>query len=124
MNYIRYLKRTSLIIICLFLLSGCLEHKKFPDGKDTYKSFGDGSIQLLYLYDSDKTKNLVLFDLMNQSTIDSNVYGYKYINKKLYTKGEAGYTVLDISTHEFVQDEKVSRFQGPDQVILRKLNEG
>ncbi|TXK86157.1 hypothetical protein [Paenibacillus sp. N3.4] len=71
---IKMLKVILKIILLMFIvlsLSSCQDQKiKHSSGKDTYKSFGDGTVQLLHGNNEHNKKVKVLFNLQETQYID------------------------------------------------------
>ncbi len=78
-----------LIFICLLgiCMSSCSgEHIKYPEGKDTVMSFGDGSFQILRSMDR---KNLCFFSEKYQSCIIRDVEHTQELKGKAYITGSS-----------------------------------
>jgi hypothetical protein len=74
--------------------SGC-KKEKYPSGRDTYKSFGDGRFQIGRLPHDE----LVLADCETQDTIIMNLYKYKTKGNQVFaTSKEGAFAVLNYET--------------------------
>ncbi|MDP4268062.1 MAG: hypothetical protein Q8880_11575 [Bacteroidota bacterium] len=95
----RFKKLFAIMIIMLIplTLTSCIESNvKYPDGRDTVKSFGDGTYQFSY---TDDKKYLILINVAVPTSIDDKVINYELIKDKLYVYGGIGYTILDCETN-------------------------
>ena len=121
----KYMLRIKILIamICLpFLLSSC---SKYPGGKDTVLSGGDGRFQVVHGYTfSDDLSNgeskYFLIDMEKDGDIDSDVREY-YDDKrkeKLYLICGTGYIVIDYKTCSYEQHKEIDDFAQTDQTVF------
>jgi len=109
-------KLLGLLTIVIILIGGGCD--KYSSGKDTVKSFGDGSLQLenyVLIKNGVKQTLIELYDLKVDKSIEKNVTKFKEENGKLYLLGDSGYTIVDIKTHEVKQNSKKSFFNNEEQ---------
>jgi hypothetical protein len=114
------IKRASVIFIIIFLSLICIGCNEY-EGKDTVVSFGDGSIQLVKVFDQNFKKTNAIQDVKNQKTIEMYVYGYKEVDGKIFVKGSGGYTIVDIKSHEYVQKKSIDEFSKLEKDIFQSL---
>ena len=109
------------LLVGLLTLTAC---GKYAEGRDSYKSFGDGRIQLIKWYESETGhKYFSLINLEDQNTIDMKVQEYTNTNEILITFGEQGYTVLDLKTYRFKQDNELNILSHEEQTLLENMKD-
>lgn len=109
-----------ILLILLFLpLLGC-QQEKYPSGRDTFKSFGDGRFQILrYGHIS-----LHLHDGVTQKIIVDRVKDYTTNGDLAYFLAEDGmYTVLNFVTAEYHQYKTIAEAPIEHKKYLAKLGE-
>ncbi|QVK19270.1 hypothetical protein KHQ81_06110 [Mycoplasmatota bacterium] len=104
-----YIKFILIFTILLSIVAGCSKYKYIP-GKDTLEIFGDGTLQILRSYFPNGEMTYGLMNIEKQSTIEINIYEYKYVDDRIYIIGEHGYTVVNSKTCQFQQCEDYSCF--------------
>ena len=127
------LKKLLVLILLscmIFQLTACFGPKKvYSDGRDTIKSWGDGSFQLL----KGQKSNCLSFEKYNtillnnvEEYIENNEHIYLYgLDNKGYTSNPQNYhvfVILNIQTNKFklcaeTQDEKPYYFTYDDEII-------
>lgn len=93
------LKDGKIILTIFFIMSsffGC-GTDKYPMGRDTVKSFGNGRYQILYI-----GKDKCLMNVETQSTIVLQVAKFRTRGTKLFVTGKDGkFTILDYKNDEY-----------------------
>lgn len=118
------MRKVLIVLICIsILLVGCSNiPKKYPKGRDTVESFGDGRFQvlkvgpdkILYLVDESKPQ-------FNGRVVESNVSGYTRKGEFVYVVGKGGYTVLNYKTGELRQYESLDELPDQEQKLFHKI---
>lgn len=111
---------TTTILSVIFVMShigGC-KQKKYPSGRDTYKSFGDGKFQLLYASDD----SLDLDDVGSQHTVIRHVYEYKAKGDLVFVSSEEDiFAVLNYKTGCCTTHNDINLFPEDHKNILSKI---
>lgn len=106
------------LLVCLSIIFVAVACKKtkYPSGKDTIESFGDGKFQI--------SKTPSRFVLINEKTnefLESNIYRYKEIKPFVYIIGESGYLILNYETGEIKKHKKVEYFSNEEIKIFNQM---
>lgn len=85
----------NFFFILLVLFAGCRD-VKYPSGRDTIKSFGDGRFQVLRVKGNKRT----LYDVQQQQTIARSVEKWKVVENHICTLDHASgaFVVVDLKT--------------------------
>lgn len=110
-----------LLCICiLFLGTGCTP-EKYPSGRDTVESFGDGTFQILRGPDRILSLRDESKPQYNGRVIESNVLSYRRKGEFVYVIGESGYTVLNYETGEVRKHTSLDELPDQEQKVFRKM---
>jgi len=112
------IKVTCKLVVLALLLSGCNE---YSPGKDTVKSYGDGSLQIVNISHNMRGNELVLYDLKIEESLVREVKKYREINGEIYIISSNGYSIVNIKTHEVVKKNKISDFIKAEQEIFEGM---
>lgn len=98
------------LVLCVFILfaTGSCKSEKYPSGRDTYRSFGDGRFQILVGY-RDGVREFTLFDGEKQDTIIYNLISFNENRETVYgygtdwTHNKRYYVILNYGTGKQAQ---------------------
>ena len=98
------------------------QKQKYPSGRDTYESFGDGTFQILRpIGIADLQEDgYNLWEHGNPTAIEDKIYKYKEISPFVYFVGLKGYTVLNYETGKFVQNKDLNSFPQDQQKVFKE----
>lgn len=107
------------VISLAFLLSSCSE--KYPTGKDTTLSVGNGRFQVLSgtcyaLFDQGVSSPFCIADDLQEYYDDTRV-------SKLYLICEGGYIVVDYKAEIYKQYPRIEDFKQEDQTVFQDDSE-
>lgn len=95
------------------------QEKRFPSGRDTFESFGDGRFQIGTVADN----ILVLDDAKTRTTIVYGVKDYTKAGDRVFVLGTDGtYTILDFITGEYHHYRTISEAPQDTKKRLSKLS--
>lgn len=122
------LKLTIILILitCMCLILVACEKPKYPSGRDTFESFGDGTYQIyrgyIYIDQSDDSKSETrVYSLENNDsneTIENSVAYYLEIKQNIYIIGSEGYTVVNYESDEIIQETLLENIPKEHKVIF------
>ncbi|MGA1868530.1 MAG: hypothetical protein ACMUJM_08270 [bacterium] len=94
---------------------------KYPSGRDTYRSFGDGQIQIAWISQTDK----ILYDVKNQKTLLDKIIKWKKRGKRVFLRGTLTerdkFLLIDLENNEITQYENINEIPDKYKKQFEKL---
>ncbi|MFE4569798.1 hypothetical protein [Paenibacillus chitinolyticus] len=117
-----------LVLVVLMIIFGAVMvlkdgKERFPSGKDTVESFGDGTFQILRGYVDNKQVDSLFnynMDILEQ-VVEKNIKNYKVKDRMLYVLGDEGYTRINIQTYEVKKSKSLDDFNHEDAKIFENI---
>ena len=116
---------TAFIILCIASMTQIgqpVKKGKYLSGRDTYRAFGDGQIQILWTSKTDK----ILFDVKNEKELLSEIEKWGREKNNLFFVGklnnEKKSLVLSIGNNEIAEYADVDKIPDIHKDAFEKLN--
>jgi len=144
MNYVKvYLKQFSKAIItatvkstvvifgvCAIMSSiwvAAIMLSKYPSGRDTVESFGNGRYQIIGFHSFDGKQKQMRYSLRDEKkniSIVEDIYIYNNKDKlgKVYIIGKNSYTILDYKQEKYDQTDNIANFSSDEQDIFNQVD--
>ena len=115
---------TAFVILCIVSMTQIgqpIGKGKYPSGRDTYRAFGDGQIQILWTSETDK----ILFDVKNQRELLSEIKEWSRKENILFFIGKLNkekiFLVFNIKNNEIIEYADVDKIPGIHKAVFESL---